>query len=99
MKKKRLSLAKAKTMLKDDSAQGHPLTAKQKKLFQAVAHGFKPIKVAARQPKKRAAQAMPALPQPPYFQTAKGQSNAPGGLINPMKAKRKLQRAMKGYKK
>lgn len=33
---------KAKKMLTDNSAQGHALTDKQKKFFQAIAHGFKP---------------------------------------------------------
>lgn len=39
--KKRLGPAKAKMMLKDNSAQGHKLTGKQKNLFQAIAHGMK----------------------------------------------------------
>ena len=33
---------KAKKMLKDNSAQGHELTKKQKKFFQALSHGWKP---------------------------------------------------------
>lgn len=36
---KGLSMAKAKKMLKDNSAQGHPLTDKQKRLFGAIAGG------------------------------------------------------------
>lgn len=38
------SPAKAKEMLKDGSVQGHSLTDKQKKFFQAVAHGWRPPK-------------------------------------------------------
>ena len=38
------SPSKAKKMLADDSAQGHKLTSKQKKFFQALAHGWKPGK-------------------------------------------------------
>lgn len=46
--KKRLGPAKAKMMLKDNSAQGHKLTGKQKNLFQAISHGMKPLKKLAR---------------------------------------------------
>jgi len=40
--KKGLSREKAKTMLKDDQAQGHKLTPKQKRYFGYVAGGGKP---------------------------------------------------------
>jgi hypothetical protein len=40
--KKGLSAAKAKTMLKDDSAQGHKLTKKQRAYFGYIAGGGKP---------------------------------------------------------
>lgn len=43
-KKERPSVAKAKKMLKDNSAQGHPLTDKQKKYFGFIAGGGKPTK-------------------------------------------------------
>lgn len=33
---------KAAEMLKDGTAQGHALTTKQKALFQALKHGWKP---------------------------------------------------------
>jgi hypothetical protein len=39
---KALTTAKAKQILTDNSAQGHPLTAKQKRFFGAVAGGEKP---------------------------------------------------------
>lgn len=39
---KKLTAAKAKQILKDNSAQGHPLTAKQKKFFGAIAGGQSP---------------------------------------------------------
>jgi hypothetical protein len=42
MAKKKLTSAKAKKILKDNSAQGHKLTAKQKRFFGAVAGGQKP---------------------------------------------------------
>ena len=38
-KTKRLGAAKARQMLHDDSAQGHPLTPKQKRFFGWVASG------------------------------------------------------------
>jgi len=43
-KKKKIgpSKVKANKMLADDSAQGHALTGKQKKLFRAIGHGWKP---------------------------------------------------------
>jgi len=39
---KKLTSAKAKKILKDRSVKGHPLTAKQKKFFGAIAGGAKP---------------------------------------------------------
>jgi hypothetical protein len=39
---KKLTSKKAKKILKDDSAQGHPLTKKQKRFFGAIAGGQKP---------------------------------------------------------
>lgn len=36
---------KAKTMLRDNSAQGHPLTGKQKRFFGFIAGGGTPSKV------------------------------------------------------
>ena len=41
---KRLSAQKAKQMLKDNSAQGHPLTGKQKRFFGLIASGKRPQK-------------------------------------------------------
>jgi len=41
-KKKRLTKTKARQILHDDSAQGHPLTAKQQRFFGAVAGGQRP---------------------------------------------------------
>ena len=41
---KKLTAAKAKKILRDDEVHGKPLTAKQKKLFGAVAGGQKPRK-------------------------------------------------------
>ena len=41
---KKLSAPKAKQMLRDDSAQGHPLTGKQKRFFGLVASGKRPRK-------------------------------------------------------
>lgn len=41
-RKKKLTSAKAKKILRDNSAQGHKLTAKQKRFFGAVAGGQKP---------------------------------------------------------
>ena len=38
---KRVSREKAKQILRDDSAQGHPLTAKQKRYFGWIAGGAK----------------------------------------------------------
>jgi hypothetical protein len=37
-----LSSAKAQEMLKDGKIHGKPLTERQKRYFQAIAHGFKP---------------------------------------------------------
>jgi len=45
LRKKGLSASKAQQMLDDNSAQGHALTPRQKKLFRAVAHGFRPAKL------------------------------------------------------
>jgi hypothetical protein len=42
MTKKKLTAKKAKKILKDNSAQGHKLTGKQKKFFGAIAGGEKP---------------------------------------------------------
>jgi hypothetical protein len=39
---KKLTSKKAKMILKDDSAQGHKLTGKQKRFFGAIAGGQKP---------------------------------------------------------
>lgn len=44
MAKKKLSARKAKMMLRDNSAQGHPLTGKQKRYFGLIAGGGKPRK-------------------------------------------------------
>lgn len=44
MKGGRISQAKAKQMLRDNSAQGHPLTKKQKGLFGLIASGKRPRK-------------------------------------------------------
>ena len=44
VKNTRLGAAKAKVMLKEGTAQGHPLTAKQKGLFGLIAGGGKPSK-------------------------------------------------------
>lgn len=43
-KKPKVSAAKARKILRDDSAQGHPLTGKQKKFFGWLAGGGKPRK-------------------------------------------------------
>lgn len=43
-KKKLLTAKKARTILHDDSAQGHPLTEKQKGLFGLIAGGGKPTR-------------------------------------------------------
>lgn len=42
MAAKKLTSKKAKKILKDGTAQGHKLTAKQKRFFGAVAGGQKP---------------------------------------------------------
>jgi hypothetical protein len=39
---KKLTTAKAKEILTDGTAQGHPLTSKQERFFGAVAGGEKP---------------------------------------------------------
>ena len=39
---KALSAHKAAEMLRDGTVRGEPLTAKQTRLFQAVAHGMRP---------------------------------------------------------
>lgn len=39
---KKLTSAKAKKILEDNSAQGHPLTEKQKRYFGWIAGGMKP---------------------------------------------------------
>jgi len=41
-RKKTISAAKARTILRDNSAQGHPLTPAQKRYFGWVAGGKKP---------------------------------------------------------
>jgi len=41
---KKLTSTKAKKILTDDQIKGHPLTAKQKRFFGAVAGGQKPRK-------------------------------------------------------
>ena len=51
MAKRKLSAHKAKKMLEEGVAQGHPLTAKQKKLFGFIAGGGTPTKTKKR--KKR----------------------------------------------
>lgn len=45
---------KAKKMLADDSAQGHPLTDKQKSFFRALAHGWKPTGKKSKKKRKAA---------------------------------------------
>lgn len=47
-RKRGLSPEKAKKMLRDDSAQGHPLTDKQKGLFDLVAGGGTPTRTKRR---------------------------------------------------
>ena len=41
---RKLSSSKAKEILRDNSAQGHALTGKQKRFFGAIAGGQKPRK-------------------------------------------------------
>jgi hypothetical protein len=41
-RKKKLTSTKARQILRDNSAQGHPLTARQKRFFGAIAGGQKP---------------------------------------------------------
>lgn len=43
-KSRKLTAEKAKTILKDDSVRGHPLSSKQKRFFGAIAGGEKPYK-------------------------------------------------------
>lgn len=45
MARKKLTPTKAKTMLREDQAQGKPLSPKQKGLFGLVASGKKPTRV------------------------------------------------------
>lgn len=97
--KKRPTAAKAKTMLKDNSAQGHPLTKKQKGYFGWIAGGSK----------KRGLPKQPQAATTPYFPTpqtgtksiggfAQPNSNPNAGLINPTtRAKKRLLRGMKGH--
>lgn len=105
MKKKRLGPAKAKTMLKDNSANGRPLSDKQKKLFQAVSHGMKQTKVVRKRGffgfgggSKSTSQA-----PKPQGQALKGGLGAAfgskmGSLMHPGNISlRKLKRGMKGY--
>lgn len=108
MKKKRLSPAKAKTMLKDNQANGRPLSSKQKGLFGAIAGGAK------QNTRKRggiagayesATKGLQAFGANIGKNIAQGQKDFKAGklgnygAINPFKAKRKLQRGMAGYKK
>lgn len=52
-RKRGLSPEKAKKMLHDDSAQGHPLTGKQKGYFGLIAGGGTPTKMGSRKRRKR----------------------------------------------
>lgn len=54
---KNLTSRKAKQILKDNSAQGHELTGKQKKFFGAIAGGEKPYSKAKRALSKHDAKA------------------------------------------
>ena len=47
------SREKAKTMLRDDSAQGHPLTDKQKGYFGMIAGGGTPSRTKGKKRRKR----------------------------------------------
>lgn len=44
-KKKKLTAAKAKKILKDKEVRGHPLSKKQKKFFGLIAGGGKPTRL------------------------------------------------------
>ena len=86
--KKGLSKEKAKTMLRDNQAQGHKLTSKQKKYFGYIAGGGKPTAQAGlinSDMPQQTAQPQPqpqpqgGMPQPQLQGQPQGQPNQPQG--------------------
>ena len=110
-KKARLTSTKAKQMLKDKTAQGHPITKKQEHYFQAVAHGFTPtkkkrgivsgVKSVAKKIKDNIDKGQKDLKEKniPYYSSINPLKGTVDAFKEGYKAQRKLLRGMKGYKR